>query len=194
MAERLTDKTENSSLHNDDLLHSVDVSDSSSNAAGTSKKVKLSTLYSWVKTQIDSAYGNFVTRWPAWGEVTGKPTEFTPEAHTHNPGDLPNDGVTPATGVNGNHTINFTNSKNTAQITVNGDVTDLDISNAPDGLLLIAIVQDGIGRAVTLNSKFIEALSSSDRTIDQTAGTTTKLVCWHDNTLGEVLILKNIVT
>lgn len=26
---------------------------------------------------------DFATRWPAWGEVTGKPTTFTPAAHVH---------------------------------------------------------------------------------------------------------------
>ena len=25
----------------------------------------------------------YTTRWPAWGEVTGKPTVFTPDTHTH---------------------------------------------------------------------------------------------------------------
>jgi len=36
--------------------------------------------YSWsdISSKPDTA-----TRWPAWGEVTGKPTSFTPASHTH---------------------------------------------------------------------------------------------------------------
>lgn len=30
----------------------------------------------------------FTTRWPAWTEVTGKPSVFTPDTHTHSTGDI----------------------------------------------------------------------------------------------------------
>jgi hypothetical protein len=58
MADRLTDKTEKSgSFANDDLIHVVDVSDTSDNAAGSSFKVELLNLFAsftWVK--VGSAF------------------------------------------------------------------------------------------------------------------------------------------
>jgi hypothetical protein len=38
------------------------------------------------------------TRWPAWSEVTGKPSTFTPSSHSHGAGDLPS-ASTSAKGV-----------------------------------------------------------------------------------------------
>lgn len=31
---------------------------------------------------------DFATRWPAWGEVTGKPSVFTPDTHVHSTADI----------------------------------------------------------------------------------------------------------
>lgn len=53
MADRLTDKTEKSTnFSNDDLIHLVDVSDTSDNPAGSSFKVELLNLlaaFTWIK-------------------------------------------------------------------------------------------------------------------------------------------------
>lgn len=44
-------------------------------------KANSSHTHSW--SQISGAPAT-ATRWPSWGEVTGKPSSFTPSSHTHN--------------------------------------------------------------------------------------------------------------
>lgn len=186
--ERLTDKDEQSAPHNDDWLHTVDESDTTSHDDGTSKKIKLSTLYTWIKGQIDTAYGAFVTRWPAWGEVTGKPTEFTPEAHSHAPNTLPNGHADDEEDISGTHEINFDSQYNAAKITVNGN-TDLEYVNAPDGMILITLEQDATGRTITLVGNWEH--EASEGTIDATPNSTTKLFCFYDSIFDQMHIIRN---
>lgn len=190
--ERLTDKTENSSLHNDDLLHSVDVSDTSSHAEGTSKKVKLSTLYNWIKSLLDIDYGDYVTRWASWAEVTGKPSTFTPSTHTHTPEHTPNNHMTEA-GAFGNVTVDLEGEYNVAIVQVTNAITDLDFQDAPDGKILFRIENDATGRSVTLNARFLIASGSNDNIVDATSNAVTNLLCWYDSTLDKMFIEKNIV-
>ena len=44
---------------------------------------QVSDLHSSWDALLKAAPSLFVTRWPAWGEVTGKPATFTPASHTH---------------------------------------------------------------------------------------------------------------
>lgn len=44
---------------------------------------QISDLHADWDAKLKAAPASFVTRWPAWGEVTGKPTTFTPASHTH---------------------------------------------------------------------------------------------------------------
>ncbi len=43
----------------------------------------ISDLNSGWDSLLKTAPSSYVTRWPSWGEVTGKPTTFTPASHTH---------------------------------------------------------------------------------------------------------------
>ena len=190
--ERLTDKTAHSSLDNADLLHIVDVSDTTSNDAGTSKKTLLSVLYAWIKAQIDTDFGDYVLRWPTWGEVTGKPSTFTPAAHTHTPGTRLNSSKA-VTGISGVYTMDFENDKNVFSLTVNGDISELGIQDVPDGNVIIVITQDATGRAVTLSSDFVPEFGSNDEVIDTTPNAVINLLCWYDNALNKIYIIKNIV-
>ena len=44
---------------------------------------QVSDLHADWDAKLKATPASFVTRWPAWGEVTGKPTTFTPASHTH---------------------------------------------------------------------------------------------------------------
>jgi hypothetical protein len=55
------------------------VRDPAASAGNRIKDMTVTVLYNRLKTLLDTAYGAFVTRWPTYAEVTGKPEFFVME-------------------------------------------------------------------------------------------------------------------
>ena len=58
--------------------------DGKANTSHTHAISGLTDLNSGWDTYLKSAPSAYVTRWPSWSEVSGKPSTFTPSTHTHN--------------------------------------------------------------------------------------------------------------
>ena len=61
-----------------------DVSATFSPSTHTHTLDKITDLHANWDALLKAAPSAYMTRWPTWGEVTGKPSSFTPSAHDHN--------------------------------------------------------------------------------------------------------------
>ena len=79
MAADPQDKVSDLSLIGDGNIVDADYVVINQAAGPTTLRGLMSSLYTYFKAKLDTAYGNFVTRWPTWSEVTSKPSTFTPD-------------------------------------------------------------------------------------------------------------------
>lgn len=177
-------------LDQNDVIHTVDVSDTTSHSSGTSFKLSFASLLIWLKAQFEATYGAQLTRWPSWGEVTSKPTEFTPSSHTHYTKDVINWARSFGTQEN-IVDIDLGTTHNVAVFEPSNIINTLTVSNSPDGPIIIKIEQGGTGYAVNIsggNWKF----NSGDEVVDNSAGATTELHCFYESGADNLSIIKNI--
>lgn len=107
--------------------------DASAAANNRIKTSLLQVIYDLFKSSLDTAYGSFVTRWPAWGEVTSKPAVWA--------GAFRNEG-----NVTGTKNLDFTNYS-LLQLTLTGNATLNFTTPNPlfYGVCALEVTQDGTG-------------------------------------------------
>lgn len=104
------------------------------------KKNTYTVIYNWVKAQLDTAYGAFVTRWPSFAEVTAKPVSYPESIRTVN--------------VSGAETT-ISMAEATTIVLYMGANTSLRLDDATlrAGRLKLIFIQDATGgRTLTLDS------------------------------------------
>lgn len=110
--------------------------------------------WSWIGSIPD-----YATRWPAWSEVTGKPTTFAPAAHTHSAGDITS-GVLPL-GRGGTGAANAADARANLGLGTAAAADTGDFATAAQGVLADSAVQPGD----------LAAVATSGSATDLTTGT-----------------------
>lgn len=85
----------------------------------------ISDLHASWDAVLKAAPAESVTRWPSWGEVTGKPTTFTPSSHKHVKADITDFPTTWAWSAISGKPSSFTPSEHTHPL---ADISDLHSS------------------------------------------------------------------
>ena len=86
-------------------------------------------LHSSWDSLLKSGPSSYVTRWPSWGEVTGKPSTFTPSSHTHSYLPLSGGTMTGQVKFTAKGTSYIGNGGNDAANGVGGALNNLVISS-----------------------------------------------------------------
>jgi hypothetical protein len=155
------------------------VRDPAASAGNRIKDMTVTVLYNRLKTLLDTAYGAFVTRWPTYAEVTGKPEFFV-------------DGIQTEAAANGTVRL-YCDQGRIFKLTLTGNTSILfDTDTFENCNFTILITQDGSGsRTLTFDSstatKWYNA-SGSAITITSTAGVTTILQGYADDATNRAYI------
>lgn len=151
------------------------------------KGTNASAWSSWKKIWHDGNAPATATRWPSWGEVTGKPSTFTPSSHTHSKSDV-------GLGNVQNYGI-ATQAQAQAGTANNVYMTPLRVKEAISSLASVRIAEgsyvgnspDGREGEITINVGFTPKMVVIKRARSDFTNATTPLVIALTGAVGGIL-------